>query len=299
MNYRTFLFYIIVLVSLIGCKSTKDLNTVFSDFAKNENDSQVLTGSAGAIRNANWQISRVSNGIVYGYFQFDSLFNSKQSVNVFDVDLNKKIKIEIPHLTDGFIKTSEAGVRYNADAAINGSYFNTKIGGSVVFFKLDGEIIKESNNKFVHYRENAGFATDKSGSISILRCPKQGWSAVTESTVLSSGPLLIHNGKIVEQEDVKFNTNRHPRTAIGITENNHLIAVVVDGRDSEAHGMSIDELSILMQSLGCTDAMNLDGGGSSTAWIKDRGVVNYPSDNKKFDHEGERGVANVITFTSR
>jgi exopolysaccharide biosynthesis protein len=43
--------------------------------------------------------------------------------------------------------------------------------------------------------------------------------------------------------------------------------------------------------------MNLDGGGSSTLYIRnatDNGVVNYPSDNKKFDHEGQRSVANII-----
>ena len=54
-----------------------------------------------------------------------------------------------------------------------------------------------------------------------------------------------------------------------------------------------------MQALGAVDAMNFDGGGSSTAWINTHGIVNYPSDNKKFDHEGERGVATVITFTSK
>ena len=123
--------------------------------------------------------------------------------------------------------------------------------------------------------------------------------ALKARSLLTSGPLLVYVRKPIEQVDAKFNTNRHPRTAIGMTEKNHLIAVVVDGRSSEAHGMSTEELAVLMQVLGYTDAMNLDGGGSSTAWVKNRGVVNYPSDNKKFDHEGERGVATVITFTEK
>ena len=76
-----------------------------------------------------------------------------------------------------------------------------------------------------------------------------------------------------------------------------MIAVVVDGRNTQAEGMTINEVTLLMQALGCREAMNLDGGGSSTAWVENLGVVNFPSDNKIFDHEGERGVANVITFT--
>jgi exopolysaccharide biosynthesis protein len=49
-----------------------------------------------------------------------------------------------------------------------------------------------------------------------------------------------------------------------------------------------------MRWLGCTEAINLDGGGSSTMYIKDNGVVNYPSDNNRHDHEGQRPVSNAI-----
>ena len=46
--------------------------------------------------------------------------------------------------------------------------------------------------------------------------------------------------------------------------------------------------------LGMTEAINLDGGGSSVVWAKETGVINHPYDNKKFDHEGERVVPNLI-----
>lgn len=60
--------------------------------------------------------------------------------------------------------------------------------------------------------------------------------------------------------------------------------------------MSTLELAELMAVLGCSVAINLDGGGSSTAGLKTRGVVNYPSDNVKFNKEGKRGVATAIGF---
>jgi exopolysaccharide biosynthesis protein len=51
-----------------------------------------------------------------------------------------------------------------------------------------------------------------------------------------------------------------------------------------------------MLALGCEYALNLDGGGSSTAWVAGKGIVNYPSDNKKWDHQGERSVATALLF---
>ena len=70
--------------------------------------------------------------------------------------------------------------------------------------------------------------------------------------------------------------------------------VVVDGRNEKSAGVTLHELALIMKSLGCHDALNLDGGGSSTMYWKNRGVMNYPSDNKKFDHAGERQVHNIL-----
>jgi exopolysaccharide biosynthesis protein len=53
-----------------------------------------------------------------------------------------------------------------------------------------------------------------------------------------------------------------------------------------------------MLALGCRSAVNMDGGGSSTAWVNGNGVVNHPTDNGLFDHQGERGVATVFTIKS-
>ena len=65
--------------------------------------------------------------------------------------------------------------------------------------------------------------------------------------------------------------------------------ITIDGRSSKAQGMSLPELQEYLKSLGCIDAINMDGGGSTTMWIKDKGVVNFPS-----DKSGERPVSNTI-----
>ena len=80
---------------------------------------------------------------------------------------------------------------------------------------------------------------------------------------------------------------RHPRTVIGWNDT-HLFLIVVDGRRKGfSAGMTYAELSQLAAELGCTDALNLDGGGSSTLWLGGR-VMNLPSDG------AERPVANAL-----
>jgi exopolysaccharide biosynthesis protein len=113
---------------------------------------------------------------------------------------------------------------------------------------------------------------------------------------------MIYDNILCNLDSVRFNLTRHPRTALGITDDYHLLLVTVDGRHAEAAGMNMWELQDLMKQLDCSEAMNFDGGGSTTMYIKgktENGVVNYPSDNRKYDHEGERKVANAIVVVKK
>ena len=106
--------------------------------------------------------------------------------------------------------------------------------------------------------------------------------------------LLLKDGKVPPLGEDKA---RHPRTAAGLAGNT-LLLVVIDGRARESAGVTFAELATLLKDLGCTDAVNLDGGGSSTMWTRHHGVVNHPSDNRKFDHAGERPVHNALYLIS-
>lgn len=244
---------------------------------------------------AEWKTKEVSPGLLWKYYQFPQIFDSRQFINILEVDLKKGYNIEIPYVKTGFLKTSEAAVSKNALVAFNGSYFNTTTGGSTVFFKYDGQVVNNTVAGFNTYRENGAVVLDNTGAPRIVGKPSTGWTALTEPVALAGGPLLMLDGKELTQLEVAFNTARHPRTAVGITAENKMIVVVIDGRSSQSQGMTIPQLSQLMAALGCTQALNLDGGGSSTVWVKGEGIVNFPSDNGKFDHEGERGVATVFT----
>ncbi len=261
---------------------------------ENSDDTQSLQE---LLQQTEWETKTVANGMVWKQYQFDNIFDSRQYINMFDVDLNQAgVKIDIPHVTSGFLKTSEAAERASAVLAFNGSYFDTSVGGSTVFFKHAGKVVTQTKAGFTSYRENSALAISESGKVSIEKRPGAGWSALDAHYVLAGGPLLVFGGEVIEQLDQAFNTNRHPRTVVGVTKENHLIVLVIDGRSAQSQGLTTPQLGDLMKALGCESAMNMDGGGSSTAWVKGFGVVNHPSDNKIFDHAGERGVATVFTI---
>jgi len=112
-------------------------------------------------------------------------------------------------------------------------------------------------------------------------------------------PQLIKNGRIDitwEQEKASkaFAEARHPRTAVAKLKDGKFLMITVDGRQPGVSvGMSLQELAEYLLSLGAVDAMNLDGGGSTTMYL-DGKVVNTPS-----DKEGERKIGDAIVVTLR
>ena len=103
------------------------------------------------------------------------------------------------------------------------------------------------------------------------------WKGVNH--IISGGPYLVKNGEIfvdMTEERLTAIGGRNPRTAIGYTKDNNLILVTADGREGSSIGLTLNELANLMKNLGCVNAMNLDGGGSTVMLIKGQ-VVNKPA----------------------
>lgn len=112
-------------------------------------------------------------------------------------------------------------------------------------------------------------------------------------------PILVRGGAILAGVDSggTFATSRHPRTAVGIARGGRrVILVTVDGRQKPySDGMTLREIAEAMRALGADDAINLDGGGSTTMVIANAAgvpaVVNKPS-----DPTGERPVGNALAI---
>lgn len=120
----------------------------------------------------------------------------------------------------------------------------------------------------------------------------------TPNFILGGGPQLLSSGrKAFPVEANRYSESlyqqRHPRTAIGWRADGKLILITVDGRQKQSAGMTMDELAGLMLKLGCLEAMNLDGGGSTTMIVKNK-IANNPS-----DATGERAVSDALLIFPR
>jgi len=118
-------------------------------------------------------------------------------------------------------------------------------------------------------------------------------------TAIGGGPVLVQNNKvqISNNEERKFAGNaindRHPRTAIGYTNDNKLIILVAEGRSETASGLTLTQEAKILVDLGCEEALNLDGGGSTCM------LVNGKQTNKPSDKEGERPVPSVFLIEKK
>lgn len=120
--------------------------------------------------------------------------------------------------------------------------------------------------------------------------------------IVNGGPLLLQDRRtritafkegFVHADDpffyVAFGLRRNPRTIAGLTADDHLLLVAIDGRQPDwSVGASFIEEARVMRSLGAVDSVNLDGGGSTTITIGDA-LVNRPS-----DEEGERPIGDAL-----
>lgn len=112
--------------------------------------------------------------------------------------------------------------------------------------------------------------------------------------IVGGGPrLLAANKPVASAEATRYSESlirqRHPRTALGWRQDGMVLLLTVDGRQpGRSVGMTIDELTALLSELGCIEAINLDGGGSTTMVIRHR-IVNKPS-----DATGERPVSDAL-----
>ncbi|MFT3904125.1 MAG: phosphodiester glycosidase family protein [Niabella sp.] len=257
--------------------------------------------------NASWTVTKVSKGVkLYRHsFTGDILFGASENISYVKTKrtLFGRSRFSIAADAKTLYKTSGFAKQNNALAAVNGNFFDVKNGGAVDFIKVNGVVVnvnRKGKDEKPDFHQKAAVVIN-SGKLRIKKWNgKVNWEeGLQEPDVILNGPLLLFNGQAEKLDTGSFSANRHPRTAVGVTKNGTAIMLVVDGRSPNSAGMSLVELTEVMRWLGCVSAINFDGGGSSTLWVKGRGVVSYPSDNKKWDHEGEREVANILFLKKR
>ena len=260
-----------------------------------------------AITSADWQKKTIAPGITLRYIHFadKELFSSNQYINILEIARGAgKIEITPSPL---LIETSVLATQNEALAAINGSFFkfnyehNTEDYNSVDYIRKENKQLapntySDSRQRQMHQK---GALAIYRNELYILKADvlKSWENLIQADEILTTGPILRTAGVDEVLEKSSFYTTRHPRTAVAKMPNGNILFVTVDGRSTDSEGMSLEQLQSTLRWLGAEDIINLDGGGSTTMYIKgesDNGVVNHPTDNRTFDHKGERKVANIV-----
>lgn len=260
---------------------------------------------------AGWTVKQLDGDKLVWYSFRGEKFGAQQFVNVISLDLNcEDYELDFVVLDRGDSLSSVA-IKRDAVVAINGTYE-----WDASFVKADGRVYSEITLPADHLRywkhEGAVFYDGKKADISFG--DKASYMKSKMPNIFSSSPMLIDNYKPVgatfvgdisglqlnklPYEDYRRHQGvRHPRTAVALTRSNKILLITVDGRSKNSAGMSAKELTeFICEYFNPRDALNMDGGGSTTMYIKGSGesltdVVNYPTDNKRYDHYGQRRVS--------
>ena len=167
-----------------------------------------------------------------------------------------------------------------------------KIGSGNTYIPVDGFVLSLQG-----WPADFALKTKITDKIGLLYDLSDKWKDVQQA--ITGGPLLVKDGEVSHKESVvseNFNSKLlapTSRTAIGVSKDNELIFVVVDGKQSSGKviGASFDEMADIMKEAGAVNAMGLDGGHTSTMYIGGK-IVNEPL----MKYEGRVSNAIVVTY---
>lgn len=257
-----------------------------------------------ALARANWHVDSL-DGFVFKQMLFNrhNCLGSNQNICILELPPQSPRRLAFTY-TPQRTPTTVHAARYDALAAVNGSFFDMQLHNPICYLRIDGNELGVNtpqasdtvHRKYYQY----GSVVLRNGRPHFMvpdsaRLDERHWS---DSNIMTAGPMLIRNGRLVPMRDDKtFVTHRHNRTAIALRPDGTVLLITVDGRTRQSEGMSLHDFQLLLHYLGCCDALNLDGGGSTTMFVRGKpngGIVNRPSDNGRFDFKGERAVSNCV-----
>ncbi|MFC6326108.1 phosphodiester glycosidase family protein [Microbacterium koreense] len=186
--------------------------------------------------------------------------------------------------------TSSIAEDNDAVFAINGDYYGFRDTGIVI---RNGVVYRDepARTGLVFFTDGSVDVYDETTTTADDLLAAGAWNT------LSFGPAIVEDGEVIDGiEDIEVDTNfgnhsiqgDQPRTAVGVIDDNHVVFVVVDGRQpGYSEGVTLTELADIFVDLGVTTAYNLDGGGSSTMYFAGD-LLNSPSNG------GERATSDIL-----
>lgn len=244
---------------------------------------------------SSWKVSQVREGLIWYNFEgHEPITDTEQVINVLELDLaGDNLKLEFLYFPDrakiSEVARGDAGLVAIANASY-GSGFTSGLPVDNTYIRVDGVTYKEiglSPDDSNYGKHESALWYDGVSEIGFIDMPGdfaaalEYYKSTTYPNLFSSYPMLIKNFEKVDFSAYRkkiSKTTVHPRTVLGVTYDGKLIIMTVDGRwKNKATGMTLVQVQdFLMMHFYPKYAINMDGGGSTSMFIKGEDVVNYP-----------------------
>lgn len=237
----------------------------------------------------NWTTNTVKSGITYKSGQFTLFGATQRKIYVLDITLNEANTLGIGFSTNNAATTTMCN-NYGAVGGVNAGYF--PLSGATdkdPYIRINGATIQNGNLDVSPIFTNAALVINKNVASIVkftannnnLNLIAAALPVIEAENVLVCGPILITGNQIEDQNLAStHNTSSAARTGIGVSADGKRVFMVVVDTGAGSTGVTTPQLAKILQALGAVDAMNLDGGGSSTMFVKNQGnngLVNLPS----------------------
>jgi len=226
----------------------------------------------------------LADGLVYHKYTYSKLYGGYQEIYVLEIDLSKpELEVGIGVCRDNMLtNTMNQGKALGALAAVNGGFAEmtgAKPSTPVGLLVAQGKVYRGYVGYYSTYTEGVLWIHGQRAGVVV---PQSGFSLGMADNMCWCYPVLMQRG-VVYPELLKITSDpsgitlsRRSRTAAGVTSTRQKMYVVVVDESGTRYAVTCKELADYMLSLGCYEAINLDGGGSSTMWTSAYGLMNRP-----------------------
>ncbi len=271
----------------LGAATTANITVTVSDKVSNARNITV-DADQNKIATYDWTVHTVKPGVIYKTGEF-TLFDKTRRIHILDVTLNTSNTLGIGFSTTNAATTTMCN-NYNAVAGVNAGYFPLgSASDKDPYIRINGTTVQTGHTNVNQIFTNSALIihnnvatvrkfTDSGKNLNLVAAAIPPTQA---QNMIVCGPMLITSGAIENLDmAVGHNNSSTGRTGLGVTADGKRVFMVVVDTGGSVTGISTLNLAKILQALGAVNAMNFDGGGSSTMFVKNQGnngLVNYPT----------------------
>lgn len=283
----------ITAVSAASCSDDKDNSDYAGWLGQKFNQELKWNPDSMAFMRANWQTQQLGNGVSMRQATNIKMWGTQQTITM--ATYAQDALVTNIYQGTSPAPTSEQAMSSEGVVALNGNFYDTA-GKPTTFLMIDGEVL--GTTAPAEATGLIGINNDgERWDMSIVPFDASAVETYKNrfTTAIAAGTLLVSGDKTQQIPQTDALAKVESRSIIGIDQSGNIIMATIDGGiEGNAEGVDMAQTAEIAKLMGMKDAVSLAGGNATTLWNSKGGVLNYPSANARFDHDGEQPVGNIV-----